>query len=182
MASLRTGSVRVEFFRISVPRVIFAPRRACHGRRQMDRSTAEQARRRFRCALSGLARSSCFARDEFDLVDSRSRAELTPIRDASFTFANRNSARVAFSNRKFGDARLKSLGATSKKLLPLFKLCVILRTCFSAGCNILRANYSSKPLATYVERQKDSIRRGSFRRVNRPSQHGRTWCFTSFNL
>jgi len=83
------------------------PRRACDKRGQMDRSTAEQAPRRFRRALSGLARSSCFASDEFDLVDSRSRAESMPIRVAFFACANRNAARVAFSNREFDGARPK---------------------------------------------------------------------------
>ena len=53
---------------------------------------------------------------------------------------------------------------------------------FFADCNILKTIFSSRPLAPLVERRKDSVRRGSFRQSNSPSQCGRASFFPSFNL
>src|SRR5256885_3506107 len=53
------------------------------------------------------------------------------------------------------------------------------RNIFSVIAKRLNENFSSKPLARSVERRRDSVRRGLFRRLNRPSQHGRASCFPS---
>src|SRR6266849_7753896 len=53
------------------------------------------------------------------------------------------------------------------------------RNIFSMIAKELNEKFSSKPLAPSVERRRDSVRRGLFRRLNRPSQHGRASCFPS---